>query len=76
MSHSSLQSRRAEVKEFGPFHNRSDAFGGYFMVCGFSFHWFEDSTLIEAARAPYRKTREQALRAAEVIRDAALAGVM
>jgi hypothetical protein len=61
------------IKEFGPYANRRDTRGGYFAVCGWEFHWFEDEAE-KRERPSWLKTRDEALRAAVAASGAMQAG--
>lgn len=57
------QAHVSPIREFGPYANRADAHGGYFVVGEWEFHWFEDEGM-RGERPTWMKTRAEALRIA------------
>lgn len=65
----------APVNEFGPYVNRPDARGGYFVVGEWEFHWFEGAA-VRGERPEWLKTRDEAMRAAVAASRAMHAGAL
>jgi hypothetical protein len=63
------------IREFGPYANRADACGGYFVVDEWEFHWFEDAA-VGGVRPSWMKTRDEAMRAAVAASRAVHAGAL